>query len=163
MLILLNDSMMLLKMQIKGYPIIFEHNNYCDFLCRIFAHYYASLTASKMIQFTSTKYYKEHSPLSTFYSNRTFCYLTSKFYLDDLMAKLFLDDIKLDKNAREKIENLVQMVKDSFEQLLNENSWMDQATKKFAKEKLLAIKANVAASDIVFDEKQLERQYHDVS
>ena len=57
---------------------------------------------------------------------------------------------------------MVQLLKSSFGQLLNENTWMDSTTKKYAKEKLLAIKPNVAAPDIVFDIK-LEKDSKQVS
>ena len=124
------------------------------------AHYYASLTARQLIPFTSTKYYKEL--YSKTYPIQSYCFSYLSLFFDDLIDKIYSDDINLDKNAKENIENLVERMKDSFEQLLNENSWMDPTTKKFAKEKLLAIKSKVAAPDIVFDEKQLEREYNQV-
>ena len=40
---------------------------------------------------------------------------------------------------------------------------MDQVTKKIAKEKLSAIKANVGAPDIFFDDKELEKETAQVS
>ena len=58
---------------------------------------------------------------------------------------------------------MVQLLKSSFGQLLNENTWMDSTTKKYAKEKLLAIKPNVAAPDIVFDDEKMEKDNLEVN
>ena len=65
-------------------------------------------------------------------------------------------------NTRTDIQNMIHLIKNSFEQLLNANTWMDPVTQKIAKEKLLAIQSNVAAPDIVFNDERLEKDSAEV-
>ena len=90
------------------------------------------------------------------------CYQFSSLAFYDLQSKLYLHEFGYDLKNKKNIEEIVQMIRSSFHQLLDENIWMDPATKKIAKEKLLAIQPNVGAPDILFDDKQLENLYIEV-
>ena len=91
------------------------------------------------------------------------CYQYTSVLFYNLILKLFLNDINYDKSIQLKIKNLIDLLKNSFEQSLDAKDWMDQVTKKIAKEKLSAIKANVGAPDIFFDDKELEKETAQVS
>ena len=121
------------------------------------AHYYALNIAMDFIPFTTLKHQLEFLPIEQG------CYIFALDLFPNLISKLFLNDINYDKNTRPKIQNLIDLMKNSFEQLLDVNDWMDPVTKKLAKEKLLAIQGNVGAPDIVFDENELEKETAQVS
>ena len=91
------------------------------------------------------------------------CFSYAFQLLPNLVSKLYLDDVNFNKNTRTNIENIVELIKSSFDQLLEANSWMDPVTKKIAKEKLTAIHPNVGGPDILFDEKSLEQDHTQVS
>ena len=113
----------------------------------------------RLIPFTTQKYQK----LFSFPPNQQMCLQYAVQLLPNLASKLYLDDVNFNKNTRTNIENMVELIKSSFDQLLEANSWMDPVTKKIAKEKLTAIHPNVGAPDIVFDEKSLEQDNAQVS
>lgn len=122
------------------------------------AHLYSLATAMQMIQFTTRKYEKL-SPLPA----EQMCFRYSVELFHNLISKLYLNDMNFNPNTRSDIEDMIKLVKDSFGQLIDENDWMDPATKKIAKEKLLAIQSHVAAPDIVFNEEILEKDNAQVS
>lgn len=127
--------------------------------CRALAHYYALNMAMRLVQFTTEKYHKQFisTPLATACPQ----YITAIFR--DLLSKLYLTEFDFGLKQRTDIQNMVQILKSSFDQILDANTWMDPATKKIAKEKLTAIRPNVAAPDVVFDDKNLEEEYKEVS
>ena len=112
-----------------------------------------------LILFTTQKYQK----LFPFGTIQQTCFIHAAQLLPNLVSKLYLDDVNFNKNTRTNIENMVELIKSSFDQLLEANSWMDPVTKKTAKEKLTAIHSNVGAPNIVFDEKSLEQDHTQVS
>lgn len=111
-----------------------------------------------LIPYTTIKYQTEYSRQST----QQICSSFTSQYFSNLISVLFLNDIKYDKNSKLNIEKSVELLKNSFEQLIDENGWMDPATKKLAKEKLLAIQSYVGAPDLYFDEKELEKEFDEV-
>ena len=111
------------------------------------------------IPFTTLKHQLQYSKLPI---DQT-CYQYTSILFFNLISKLFLNDINYDKNTQLNIQNVIDLLKNSFGQLLDKNDWMDPVTKKLAKEKLLAIKANVGAPDIFFNEKELENETAQVS
>ena len=124
------------------------------------AHHFALALARGMVAFTTEKYLKQF----TFTKDlKTECFEEAFSFSPDLISKLYLDHINFDKNKRIDVQNMVQLIRSSFEQLLEANTWMDPVTKKLAKEKLSAIEPHVAAPDIVFDEKSLEKDNSEVS
>lgn len=112
----------------------------------------------QMIPFTTQKYQKELVSLTT----QQMCLQFSAQLFHNLLSKLYLNDVNFNINTRTDIQNMVQLIKNSFEQLLDGNNWMDPVTKKVVKEKLLAIQSNVAAPDIVFDDERLEKDNAEV-
>ena len=123
------------------------------------AFFYSASKAFEMLPFTTQKYQKQFLNLTT----EEMCLKNSMQLHPNLISKLFLNDINYNEKTRSDIEKLVELVKDSFEKLLDANKWMDPVTKKIAKEKLLAIQSNVAAPDIVFDDQSLEKDNAQVS
>ena len=122
------------------------------------AHYYALNLVMGLIPYTTIKHQTEYSRMPI----QQICSLSTSQYFSDLISVLFLKDIKYDKNSKLNIEKSVELLKNSFGQLIDENGWMDPATKKLAKEKLLAIKSYVGAPDLYFDEKELEKEFAEV-
>ena len=112
-----------------------------------------------LISFTTQKYYERSSDTPV----QQMCYQYALQLFPNLVSKLYLDDANFDKNKRTDIQHMIELIKSSFDQLLEENNWMDPVTKKIAKEKLTAIHPNVAAPGIVFDEKSLEKDSAEVS
>jgi predicted metalloendopeptidase len=56
----------------------------------------------------------------------------------------------------------VNDLKQAFEELLNENNWMDSKTKANAILKLKAIDVNIASPDFTFNDNELELYSNDV-
>ena len=115
-------------------------------------HYYALKIAMDFIPFATLKHQLEFLPIEQG------CYIFTLNLFPNLISKLFLNDISYDKNIQPKIQNLIDLLKNSFEKLLDANDWMDPVTKKLAKERLLAIQGNVGAPEIVFDEKKIRKR-----
>ena len=128
-------------------------------VCRSLAHYYALNTVMRLIPFTTQKYQKQFSLMPI----QQLCFQYGAQLFPNLLSKLYLDDADFGQDKRTSIENVVESIKSSFDQLLDANDWMDPATMKIAKEKLAAIHPNVGAPDIVFDEKKLEQDSAEVS
>ena len=120
------------------------------------AHYYALNLVMGLIPYTTIKHQTEYSRMPI----QQICSSSTSQYLSDLISVLFLNDIKYDKNSKLNIEKSVEFLKNSFGQLIDENDWMDPATKKLAKEKLVAIQAYVGAPDFYLNEKKLEKRHH---
>lgn len=116
------------------------------------AHYFALNTVMKLAGYTTEENYK----LFSFYSIKEMCIQYAIQLHPNLVSKLYINHVNFTETKRTHIQDLAKLIKSSFEQLLDANTWMDPATKKIAKEKLLAIQANVAAPNIVFDEKLLD-------
>jgi predicted metalloendopeptidase len=60
------------------------------------------------------------------------------------------------------MRSLVNHLKQAFEQLLNENNWLDAKTKEQAISKLKAIAVNIASPDFTFIDNKLEIYSNDV-
>ena len=129
------------------------------FICRTLAHFHAAATVGSLAQFTNEKYRKIFAPVPI----QQACSDFTNAMLPNLVSKVYLTEFGFDLKRRTDVHNMVEFLKSSFGQLLNENTWMDSTTKKYAKEKLLAIKPNVAAPDIVFDDKKMEKDNLEVS
>ena len=125
----------------------------------VMAHYFALNLVMKLIPYTTIKHQTQSSPIQT----QQICFSYTSRYFDSLIAKLFLDDIKYDESSKSNIEKSVELLKNSFGKLIDENDWMDPATKKLAKEKLVAIQAYVGAPDFYLNEKKLEKEFAEVS
>lgn len=126
---------------------------------RTLAFFYSGTKTFEMLPFTIQKYQKQFLNLTT----EQMCLQNSIQHHPNLISKLFLNDIKYNGKTKSDIEKLVELVKGSFEKLLDANKWMDPVTKKIAKEKLLAIQSNIASPDIVFDGESLEKDNSQVS
>ena len=113
------------------------------------AHYFALNTVMNLAVYTT----KENYNLFSFTPIKQMCIQYAIQLHPNLLSKLYLNHVNFTEAKRTQIQDLVKLIKSSFEQLLDANTWMDPVTKKIAKEKLLAIQANVGAPDIVFDEK----------
>lgn len=123
-------------------------------ICRTIANYFAMKVAMEFIPDTTEEYYKQFNkkPIDQL------CYEYSSMIFNDLLSKLYVHEFKFDKNSKANIKNMIDMITLSFGQLMDENTWMDSATKKLAKEKLSAIHSNIGAPDIIFDDESLEKQ-----
>ncbi len=85
-------------------------------------------------------------------SSHLFPHLIGRLYIDKHFNKQSIDDIL----------SLVNDLKQAFEQLLNENNWLDAKTKEKAISKLRAIAVNIASPDFTFNDNELEIYSNDV-
>ena len=90
------------------------------------------------------------------------CFMYSGYILSELISQSYVHDIKFDQNMKTNIKQMILLITSSFEQLMDENTWMDPVTKKQAKEKWLAIHSNIGGPDILLDDKNLEKQSAEV-
>jgi len=85
-------------------------------------------------------------------SSDLFPHLIGRLYIDKYFNKESMDDMR----------SLVNDLKQAFEQLLNENNWLDAETKAQAISKLKAIDVNIASPDFTFNDNELEIYSNDV-
>lgn len=113
---------------------------------------------------TTENYYNEFHKLKirTNFTIDQLCFTYSEYILRELLSKSYVNYIKFDENMRTNIKQMIELITSSFEQLMDENTWMDPVTKKQAKEKLLAIHSNIGGPDILFDDQNLEKQSAEV-
>ena len=91
---------------------------YFSVVCRALAHFYSLTAAWEMIQFTTQKYQKEFVSLPT----QQFCLQISVQLFHNLISKLYLNSVNFNMNTRTDIQNMIHLIKNSFEQLLNANT-----------------------------------------
>jgi len=81
--------------------------------------------------------------------------------LPNLISRLYIDKM-FNKQAIEDMRTFVNDLKEAFNQLLEENKWMDSTTKMNAISKLKAISVNIASPDFTFNDKELQLYSNDV-
>lgn len=59
--------------------------------------------------------------------------------------------------------NMIESIRDAFNELLNENHWMDDQTRIVAKAKADAMKEQIGYPDFLTDPEELEKEYIMVS
>jgi predicted metalloendopeptidase len=79
----------------------------------------------------------------------------------DLIGRLYIEKF-FNKDSMNDMRSLVNDLKQAFEELLNENNWLDSETKANAISKLKAIAVEIASPDITFNDKELEIYSNDV-
>ena len=88
------------------------------------------------------------------------CYALSQEAFPDLIGRIYYD-MTMDKESLSEMEAMIRDLTESFEQMINENTWMDTVTKQEAMNKLKSVVAHIAAPDYSKDEKKLE-DFHSV-
>jgi predicted metalloendopeptidase len=89
------------------------------------------------------------------------CLTISSKLFPDLIGRLYIDKL-FNKESIDDMRSLVNDLKQAFEELLNENNWMDPKTKANAILKLKAIDVNIASPDFTFNDNELELYSNDV-
>jgi predicted metalloendopeptidase len=89
------------------------------------------------------------------------CLSWSTYLYPDLIGRLY-NDKHFNKESVDDMKSLVNDLKQSFDELLDENNWMDSETKENAKLKLNAIAVNIASPDFTFNDNELEIYSNDV-
>jgi predicted metalloendopeptidase len=89
------------------------------------------------------------------------CLSISSQLLPHLIGRLYIDKL-FNKESMDDMRSLVNDLKQAFEELLNENNWMDPKTKANAISKLKAIAVEVASPDFTFNNNELEIYSNDV-
>jgi endothelin-converting enzyme/putative endopeptidase len=89
-------------------------------------------------------------------SSALFPHLIGRLYIDKHFNKESMDEMRND------MRSLVNHLKQAFEQLLNENNWLDAETKEQAISKLKAMAVNIACPDFTFNDTELEIYSNDV-
>jgi predicted metalloendopeptidase len=124
-----------------------------DFKTRNIANYIGSivtnlieLTTQKAIDLLKQNQYKILNEFCLSISSNLFPNLIGRLYIDKLFDKESMGDMK----------SLVNDLKQAFNELLNENNWMDPKTKANAMSKLKAMAVNIASPDSTFNDNELE-------
>jgi predicted metalloendopeptidase len=86
--------------------------------------------------------------------------ITSEVF-PDLIGRLYIEKF-FNKDSINDMRSLVNDLKQAFEELLNENNWLDSETKANAISKLKAIAVEIASPHITFNDKELEIYSNDV-
>jgi predicted metalloendopeptidase len=89
------------------------------------------------------------------------CLTISSQLFPDLIGKLYIDNL-FNKESIDDMRSLVNDLKQAFEELLNENNWLDSKTKANAISKLKAIAVEIASPDFTFNNNELELYSNDV-
>lgn len=89
------------------------------------------------------------------------CYGFVEQLLPNILGRLYIDQYFKNKSL-EDMRYLTSLLHESFSQLLNESEWMDSKTKEEAKDKLNAMKQNVAYPDWIMVDSELDRYYDSV-
>jgi len=90
------------------------------------------------------------------------CFGIVESLLPNLLGRLYIDSY-FKKQSRNDMKFLIQLLHESFYQLLDENDWMDSNTKQEAKNKLDLMSQNVAYPDWTMDDTKLEQYYDTVN
>jgi len=89
------------------------------------------------------------------------CLQISSDLFPDLIGRLYIDK-HFNNESMDDMRSLVNDLKQAFEQLLNENNWLDAETKAQAISKLKAMAVNIASPDFTFNDNELEIYSNDV-
>ncbi len=89
------------------------------------------------------------------------CLTISSQLFPDLVGRLYIDKL-FNKESMDDMRSLVKDLKQAFEELLNENNWLDSKTKANAISKLKAIAVEIASPDFTFNDNELELYSNDV-
>ena len=87
-----------------------------------------------------------------------YCYNIANSRLPFAMGRLYVDKMFTEADKTQ-AKLLVKEVKDSFQTVLQTNTWLDEPTRKLALEKLAAIQENVAYPDWVMNNQDLDNYY----
>jgi len=79
----------------------------------------------------------------------------------NMISRLYIDNL-FNRQAIEDMRDFVNDLKEAFNQLLQENQWMDSTTKANAISKLNAISVNIASPNIIFNDEEFEVYSNDV-
>jgi predicted metalloendopeptidase len=89
------------------------------------------------------------------------CVKISSELFPDLIGRLYIDKY-FNKESMDDMRSLVNDLKQAFEQLLNENNWLDAKTKARAISKLKAMAVNIASPNFTFNDNELQIYSNDV-
>ncbi len=121
---------------------------------RNIANYIGSKMATHLFEYTTVE---PHEFLNSIQS----CLKISFHLFPDLIGRIYIDKL-FNKTSMDDMRSLVNHLKQAFEQLLNENNWLDAKTKEQAISKLKAIAVNIASPDFTFIDNKLEIYSNDV-
>ena len=82
------------------------------------------------------------------------CFSYASQLIPDLLGRLYLDKM-FDADAVKDMQSFIVSLKEAFQELLQENTWMDAQTKASAIKKLNAISENIAFPQFLFNTSQL--------
>ena len=57
---------------------------------------------------------------------------------------------------------MIRNIREAFNELLDENLWMDEETKRLAKQKANSINERIGYPDILMESRELEAEFHQV-
>ncbi len=121
---------------------------------RYIANYIASKVFTRLLKYTTVETYD-------FKTLNESCLQISSDLFPDLIGRLYIDK-HFNNESMDDMRSLVNDLKQAFEQLLNENNWLDAETKARAISKLKAMAVNIASPDFTFNDNELEIYSNDV-
>ncbi|XP_059174583.1 neprilysin-1-like isoform X2 [Physella acuta] len=86
------------------------------------------------------------------------CVESANEKLGMIVGAMFIRD-NFKKESKDTALEMIHNIREAFNDLLEENDWMDEKTKEFAKEKANAMKERIGYPDILTDSKQLDSKY----
>ncbi len=125
-----------------------------SFHTRNIANYIGSKVAKRLSKYTKVKP-KEFKTLNES------CLKISSDLFPHLIGRLYIDKY-FNKESMNDMRSLINDLKQAFEQLLNENNWLDAETKAQAISKLKEMAVNIASPDFTFNDTELEIYSNDV-
>jgi predicted metalloendopeptidase len=126
-----------------------------DFQTRNIANYIGSIVANL------TKYTTQKAMNLLKLNQYEMCFSISFNLFPDLIGRLYIDKL-FDKESMGDMRSLVNDLKQAFNELLNENNWIDPETKANAISKLKAMAVSIASPDFTFNDNELELYSNDV-
>jgi len=130
-----------------------------DCFTRNIANYIGSIAVS-LIELTTQKAMDLIKP-NQYKMLNELCFSISSQLFPDLIGRLYIDNL-FDKESMGDMRSLVNDLKKAFNELLNENNWMDPITKANAISKLNAMAVNIASPDFTFNDSELQLYSNDV-
>ncbi|XP_064642205.1 neprilysin-1-like [Lineus longissimus] len=82
-------------------------------------------------------------------------------YLGGAVGRIFVQK-KFDEKAKGLAEEMIENIRAAFNEFLDENDWMDDVTKKAAKEKAAVLLPRVAYPDFIMNDTALDEKYEDI-
>ncbi len=89
------------------------------------------------------------------------CLSISSQLLPHLIGKLYIEEL-FNKKSMNHMRSLVNHLKQGFEELLNENNWLDSETKADAISKLKAMAVEIASPHFTFNDNDFQIYSNDV-